>query len=185
MDTYLFNSIHGLSGRWFFLDWMTLFFAQYSQYFLIALVAGFWFFGKNDEKIKNRAAVCLGFLSAILAKFIIVNSFRALYFRPRPFMALHFQPLFNHASESSFPSGHAATFFALAVGVYFYNKKLGLFLFSAAFFMGIARILGGVHWPSDIAAGAFVGILTAYTVNRVTSAKMTHYIKKLAIFKIL
>ena len=68
-------------------------------------------------------------------------------------------------SGYSFPSGHAAFYFALSMGVYLYNKKLGAAFFVVSVLMGIARIFAGVHWPADILGGALVGIVTALLVN--------------------
>ncbi len=66
----------------------------------------------------------------------------------------------------SFPSGHAAFFFALSTAVYFYNKKWGVFFFIASSLLSIGRIMGGVHYPSDILGGAIIGVLCAYLVRR-------------------
>ena len=177
MDHFLFAFFHDFVNRWFFLDWLTFFFAEYIQYFLAVLLAGLWFFGKNERRLKNRLAVLAGFASVFLSRIVFVGLFRIFYFRPRPFVALDFQPLFNHANESSFPSGHAAIFFALATGVYFYNKKLGLFFFSAAILIGLARITGGVHWPSDIVAGAIVGIFSAYLIKYAIDSSALRFLK--------
>lgn len=68
-------------------------------------------------------------------------------------------------SGYSFPSGHAAFYFALSMAVYLYNKKLGVILFVVSLIMGIARIYAGVHWPSDILGGIVVGVITALVVN--------------------
>lgn len=178
MDLALFNFIHGFADSSFFLDWLTIFFAQYFQYFLIVLLLSFWIYGKNERQFKNRMAVIAGFASAILSRIVFVGLFRIFYFRPRPFFTLDFQPLFNHANESSFPSGHAATFFALAAGVYFYDKKLGALFFAGAVLISGARILGGVHWPSDILAGAILGIFSAYLIKCFTGSAIRRLVSK-------
>ena len=67
-------------------------------------------------------------------------------------------------SNYSFPSGHAALFFAMAMVIYFYNKKWGLWFFGAAILMGLSRIIAGVHYPTDILGGAIIGTLTAWAV---------------------
>src|SRR5690606_36219298 len=62
---------------------------------------------------------------------------------------------------------HAALFFALATGVYFLNKRLGLVaLLYALFFICIPRIYLGLHYPSDIAAGALLGVLVVVFVHK-------------------
>mgnify|MGYP001558745976 FL=1 len=65
-------------------------------------------------------------------------------------------------SSWSFPSGHATFFFALATAVYFYNKKWGIGFFIATIFITVSRVIAGIHYPSDIIGGAFIGILVAY-----------------------
>lgn len=63
----------------------------------------------------------------------------------------------------SFPSGHtsSAFTFALAVTMVLKNKWVGISSFVFAFLMGISRIYVGVHYPTDVIAGAFVGLLYA------------------------
>ncbi len=70
-------------------------------------------------------------------------------------------------ADSSFPSGHAIFVFALATGVYYYNKTLGRWLFAASVLVGVSRIFVGVHWPYDIVAGAVLGIATAWACNEI------------------
>jgi len=64
-------------------------------------------------------------------------------------------------SSYSFPSGHTIFIFALATAVYFFHKKLGYFLYFSGLLIGLARISGGVHYPSDILGGIILGSLTS------------------------
>jgi undecaprenyl-diphosphatase len=80
----------------------------------------------------------------------------------------------SHSVSSSFPSGHAAFFFALSTVLLLYNKKFyprpkfwwgaGLFFFLASFLISIARVFVGIHWPSDILAGAAIGIFSGWLI---------------------
>lgn len=65
----------------------------------------------------------------------------------------------------SFPSGHAAFYFALAFAVYLYHKKAGAFFLTGAALISISRVAGGIHYPSDILAGAILGYFTAIFVR--------------------
>ncbi|WST81439.1 phosphatase PAP2 family protein [Streptomyces sp. NBC_01136] len=80
--------------------------------------------------------------------------------RPRP---AHVTPLVRTAGRHSFPSSHAtaATAAALAYGAAA-RGTLGARLVPAlAAAMCLSRMVVGVHYPSDVAAGAALGALTA------------------------
>lgn len=106
-------------------------------------------------------------MAAVITRFALTALIRWLWFRPRPFVALNFIPLIDQSpKEASFPSGHASFFFALSTIVYFYNKKAGILFYIASFFIVIGRIFVGIHWPLDILAGAILGILMGWLLNK-------------------
>lgn len=83
--------------------------------------------------------------------------------------------------SNSFPSGHTATGFLmfglLTRAVRTFWLRLGLY--AAAIFVGWSRIVCGVHWPVDVAAGAVIGSLSAYIGLRVSdrwTLKLTSYL---------
>ena len=121
MDLYLFNLINQFALKWLWLDTLGIFFADYFEYVLV----GYLFLFLAVAFRKYLKMVIRAFLSAILARFVIVNFIRWLWQRPRPFIDNHVNLLLTHNS-SSFPSGHAAFFFALSTIVYLYNKKAGI-----------------------------------------------------------
>jgi len=168
-DITLFNFINEFAGQSKISDFAGIFLAEYLPYFLIAILLIFIFFPKANKK-ENRIMVFIALISALISKFIVKNAILFFYSRPRPFIALaethNLLPINLGENFQSFPSGHAIFFFALAMGVYFYNKKLGLFFFICAILIGLARIFVGVHWPLDIIGGAILGILTAFLVQK-------------------
>ena len=62
---------------------------------------------------------------------------------------------------NSFPSGHAFSSFLCAMLLCFYNKKLGFITFPLAFLISLSRIYLCVHYPTDVLAGAVIGIVFA------------------------
>jgi undecaprenyl-diphosphatase len=70
---------------------------------------------------------------------------------------------------NSFPSGHTATSFAVATMLFLmtYRSKnawIGQLALVWASLVGVSRIYRGIHWPTDVIAGAFAGIFTACLV---------------------
>ncbi|HTY35056.1 phosphatase PAP2 family protein [Mycobacterium sp.] len=59
---------------------------------------------------------------------------------------------------SSFPSGHAAAAAAFATGVGLEMPALAAPIGALAAAVGVARVVNGVHYPSDIAAGWALGV---------------------------
>jgi undecaprenyl-diphosphatase len=94
-----------------------------------------------------------------------------LPFRARPLATprLHFHlPIgatMDYVDWSSFPSDHAALFFALAMGILMVSRSAGWFAMAwATFVVCFPRLYLGDHWPSDILAGAVIGILATESV---------------------
>jgi undecaprenyl-diphosphatase len=168
MDIFLFQRINGLANNSKFLDFVGIFFADYFQYVLGIVLLALLFWPKKDV-IKNRLMVISAVLSVVLSRLIFTEIIRFFYHSARPYLVLETanKLIAENQDYASFPSGHAAFFFALATGVFLYNKKLGIWYFIAAILMGLARIFVGVHWPSDILAGAVVGIISGIIVNEI------------------
>jgi len=96
---------------------------------------------------RNRRA-----FAVILASLIANTAVKQLVRRPRPDLGPELPPLASTISSLSYPSAHAATSFAAA-------GALGpsLPLYAAAGAMAVTRPYLGVHYPSDILAGAALG----------------------------
>jgi undecaprenyl-diphosphatase len=159
-DLTVFNAVHSLAGASPFLDIEAIFLARFFPYFLIAAFFVFLAFQRNWRLRFYYFA--LAALATIISRGIILETIRIIHFRARPPVVLSFEPLipFDPAA-ASFPSGHASFFFALATAIFLVNRRWGLWFFAGALLMGVARIFVGVHWPSDIIAGAILGIATA------------------------
>ncbi|HTK13319.1 MAG TPA: phosphatase PAP2 family protein [Xanthobacteraceae bacterium] len=135
------------------------------------------FIDTNRLPLRARATVAtmsvrLGFLFiAIGLPGIFVTILKHIIGRARPFVPGHADPFayspFNwSAAYASMPSGHATTVFAVAVAFGAAFPKLRLPLFAYAVIIGVSRVIVTAHHPSDVVAGALLGMGTALLVRR-------------------
>jgi undecaprenyl-diphosphatase len=91
--------------------------------------------------------------------------------RQRPFdvdPSLH--PLF-HPKDPSYPSGHASTAFAAARVMSKLDPSMTKSVYAYATEMAASRTYAGVHFPSDVVAGAAVGTAVASKLLQVLRIK--------------
>jgi len=83
--------------------------------------------------------------------------------RSRPFVAdPHGVHLFSgHAADPSFPSDHATAAFAIAVAIVLRKRGWGIVALVAATVLSVGRVAIGIHYPSDVLAGAALGAAAA------------------------
>jgi len=136
------------------------FMAEYLVYIVPIALLYLWFWAKKSQKVAMRA-----FFAIILAWPIISLAIGKLINRPRPFETKGVQELLFHRPDYSFPSDHAAALFAMAFSFWFSGyKKLAYFFLGIAILVSFFRVATGIHWPSDIVAGAIVGLAAAWLI---------------------
>ena len=178
MNNNIFFFFNNLSHQSSFLDAVIIFLAVYLPY-LVVLSAGIYLlihneisFNKNSVlKFRQKwSEIFVAFLSGGVA-WLVGAIIKNIIAEPRPFISL--TKVVNLFPETgfAFPSQHAAFFTALAFSIYLQHKKAGYFFLFFAFFISIARIAGGVHYPIDILGGIVLGILVSYIVHHLRFAK--------------
>lgn len=90
--------------------------------------------------------------------------------RGRPFVGgaanpFNFIPFEGTGAHASLPSGHAITAFALAFAVSALWPRLRVFMFTYAIVILLTRLVLLAHHPSDVVAGAMVGMVGAMAVR--------------------
>lgn len=125
------------------------------------VLLGLWFSGSsNVERYQNQlvtltGGIAIGFSNAMV---MMVNG---LIFRERPFVDHDISVHFYAPTDSSFPANSASVGFAIATAVWLRHRRLGSALYVLAAIWGLARVYAGVHYPSDIFAGAVIGVIGA------------------------
>ena len=91
--------------------------------------------------------------------------------RPRPYAALtgvHTGHL-DSADKYSMPSGHTTAAFALATALTLRYPKPYVYIpaYAWAVVVGYGRMYWGLHYPSDVLAGALLGTASAFAINMI------------------
>ncbi len=115
-----------------------------------------------SKKTRKYGWICG--IALILMLFATNGLIKPLVARARPYEAIDaLQALVPPPHGTSFPSGHTASAFAVAV-VLFRNidKKISGWILALAVLISLSRIYVGVHYPTDVLGGALLGIVCAF-----------------------
>lgn len=91
-----------------------------------------------------------------------------LWQRPRPY-ASHphaIVPLLARSGDPSFPSDHASAAFGIAVGILLVRRRAGLVFLLGAALIAVSRVATGLHYPTDVLAGAAIGSVSGFVAAR-------------------
>ena len=97
---------------------------------------------------------------------------KPLVARTRPYDLLGYEILVRRLGDYSFPSGHTSASFAAATAIYAIDRRWGAAAYVLAALIGFSRLYLGVHFPTDVLAGAVVGILAAKAAQCLLEKKM-------------
>lgn len=92
--------------------------------------------------------------------FLAVSLFRYLYNAPRPYELLDIRPLIHKDKRGkSFPSRHVFSVFIIAMTFLWLMPVIGGGFLVIGVLLAGCRVVGGVHFPRDVIAGALLGVL--------------------------
>ncbi|MDD6216833.1 MAG: phosphatase PAP2 family protein [Roseburia sp.] len=95
-----------------------------------------------------------------LDSFLVVSFVRYLINAKRPYEKFDLPPVLEKDTKGkSFPSRHVFSVFIIAMTVFYTFPWAGIVLMVIGVLLGAIRVVGGVHEPKDVAAGALVGVL--------------------------
>jgi membrane-associated phospholipid phosphatase len=97
-------------------------------------------------------------LAAVGLVYVLSEALGGLWPRQRPFAELaDVEGLVPHPAARSFPSRHVASGLAMAAIGGRAHPVLGRVMSAVAWLLGLSRVATGLHYPSDVLAGALVG----------------------------
>jgi len=95
--------------------------------------------------------------------FVLLSVFRDRYDAPRPYERLNIEPIIKKDTKGhSFPSRHVFSAFMIDMVIFSLSRPVGIVYFVIAILIACIRVIGGVHFPKDVIAGAFAGIAGWY-----------------------
>jgi undecaprenyl-diphosphatase len=133
------------------LPWLTYLGSHFAVIFFIILS---WILTKQ-KKILNRLILLYAVQSAV------IYSLKFLIQRQRPFLFLEMASKFSKGPgeilDPGFPSAHTAFAFMMAILLAERFPRYRVIFFIVAAFIGWSRIYLGLHYPTDVIAGALLG----------------------------
>jgi undecaprenyl-diphosphatase len=129
----------------------------------IIIIAGIFCLLQSRKKQKELI-IFIGISLPII--YIVAKIGSLFYFDTRPFVIENFVPLIAHAPDNGFPSDHTLLSSAVAMVIFFYNRKIGLLLLILALLVGLSRILAGVHHATDIFGSLGFAIIFSWLVHK-------------------
>lgn len=128
----------------------------------------------KHDSILIRNSIYIG--SSVVISAILTSVLKYAVNRPRPFVTYPDIEKVGKGGSPSFPSGHTSEAFALATSVSLSYPKWYVIApsFAWAGAVGYSRMDLGVHYPSDVIAGAILGAGCAWVTFRVNKKLNSH-----------
>ncbi len=157
MQSFIDGSSQALHAFAISHSWVTPIVVWGTAGFIFLCPIGFFLMFVWDGRLRPGVAALLGLGLVQWAS----HEVGRLTYVPRPFVAMHFTPLFPHPPNNSFPS--TLTAFAAVgavIGVLAW-RRLGLVFVVGTVVVGFGCVYVGVHYASDVVVGAAVGAVCA------------------------
>lgn len=126
-----------------------------------------WLGGRRGRRAGLATAV-----ASLGTTYLVQDLIKPRFRRTRPWVGRDVMVVGIRTTDASFPSGHTASSFAAATALSVYYPKAAPLSFLLAAGVGVSRVHLGHHFPSDVAVGSVIGLVTgavtAWVVKKVT-----------------
>jgi len=117
------------------------------------------------EEKRDKKFIIYFILIFALTWFLSDVILKNIFLRPRPSLSILYPLISNPCpADFSFPSSHAATAFAAATVLAFFDKKRKWLYYLVAFSIGFSRIYLYCHYFLDVVFGSLIGYSIAYLI---------------------
>src|SRR6056297_2835670 len=167
MDYIIIKFLNNFLTKFFYLDVLVIFFADFFIFFIPFLIILVYLLKRKNIKpiiLKIVVGVFItGFLNYIITEIVQ---------RLRPFVLyediIQLSRFFSIApTDFSFPSDHTAIAFVIAFLVYYQWKNFGKILIIISLLIGISRVIIGIHFLTDILAGIIVAFVVSLLIHKI------------------
>lgn len=149
------------------MDYISLTFEYVFKYDVLWIIIGLLMIRSKKFRLFGLILIVATILEACT-----VTSLKYIVERPRPFETYEVDALKTTLVSPSFPSGHTASLFCAATVVSMFRRNAAIPMFALACLVGLTRMYMYAHYPSDVLAGAVIGVLcalfVAFTLLRMT-----------------
>ncbi|OAB38306.1 undecaprenyl-diphosphatase [Paenibacillus macquariensis subsp. defensor] len=163
-EVHIFQVINDLAVSFSVLNPFMRFLSEKAEYLFYLGIIVYWFTRIHINRkmvIITLFSACIGFgMGSILSHF---------FYRDRPFVDHTVNQLIQHAANASFPSDHSIGAFVIATGIWLFRKKEGIIWLVLAGLVSFSRIWNGVHYPTDVLMGSFIGVVSAIMIYQIVN----------------
>ncbi|MDB1087920.1 phosphatase PAP2 family protein [Streptomyces sp. ACA25] len=136
-----------------------------------------WVVRRRTDAVQAVAGAAWAPLAAALA-YLLNSPIREFVGRPRPFVVdADIHVMLDGKVSYSFVSDHASGAMTIAVALILVHRRIGLIALALALLQGFARVLMGLHYPTDIIGGFALGTALALLLSPLAMAALTPLVR--------